>query len=104
MTPFADVEAIKLVVASDGWIYGVEGDPAGGRVVRIAPDGSVSAVAGTGTLGQHRDGPALEAQILPSAVQFASDGALLVTQTQPIAAIRRVDLATGQMTTLVRGR
>ena len=104
VTPFADVDAFKLLVAPDGFVYGVEGSPAGGRVVRISPNGSVTAVAGNGFLGPHRDGPALEAEILPSAVDFAPDGALLVSQVQPIPAIRRLDLATGLLTTVVRGR
>jgi hypothetical protein len=104
VTRFADVNATKLHVAADGTIYGVEAYPSGGRVVRIAPDGDVTTVAGTGSLGPHRDGPALEAQILPSSVDVAPDGALLVSQVEPVPAIRRVDLATGQMTTLVRGR
>ncbi len=104
VSPLASVDAFKLVVAADGSIYGVEGTPAGGRVVRIGADGSVAAVVGTGSLGPHRDGPALQAQILPSAVQFAADGSLLVAQVEPVAAIRRIDLATGQISTIMRGR
>ena len=104
VSPFADVDAFDLRIAPDRTIYGIEGTPAGGRVVRIAQDGSVTAVAGTNRLGPHRDGPALEAEILPSAVELAPDGALLVAQIEPLPAIRRVDLATGLMTTLVRGR
>jgi hypothetical protein len=73
--------------------------PPGGRVVRIGSDGS----AGTGTLGPRRDGQALEAQILPSGIDVAADGALLVSQVEPVPAIRRVDPETGQMTTLARG-
>jgi streptogramin lyase len=99
---FADVDAIKLLVAPDGSVYGVAGDPAGGRVVRVAPDGTVTTVAGTGSLGPHRDGPALEAGILPSAVQLAPDGSLIVTQVEPIPAIRRVDR--GTITTLALSR
>jgi hypothetical protein len=104
VSPFAAVDAFKLLVVPDGSVYGVEGSPAGGRVVRIGPDGSVTAVAGNGRLGPHADGPALEAGILPSGVAFASDGALLVSQIEPVPAVRRVDLATGRMTTLARGR
>jgi streptogramin lyase len=100
---FAHVDAAKLLVAPDGSLYGGIGGPAGGRIVRITADGTVTPVVGTGTLGPHADGRALDAQILPAAVQFAPDGALLVTQVQPIPAIRRVDLATGQITTIVRG-
>ena len=101
---FADVDGIKLLVAPDGSVYGVVGSPAGGRVVRVAPDGSATTVAGTGSLGPHRDGPALEAGILPSAVQFAPDGSLIVTQVEPIPAIRLVDRPGGTITTLARGR
>jgi streptogramin lyase len=101
---FADVDGIKLLVAPDGSVYGVVGSPAGGRVVRVAPDGSATTVAGTGSLGPHRDGPALEAGVLPSAVQFAPDGCLIVTQVEPIPAIRLVDRPGGTITTLARGR
>ena len=101
---FADIDGIKLLVAPDGSVYGVVGSPAGGRVVRVAPDGSATTVAGTGSLGPHRDGPALEAGVLPSAVQFAPDGSLIVTQVEPIPAIRLVDRPGGTITTLARGR
>jgi streptogramin lyase len=101
---FADVDAIKLLAMPDGSVFGVTGNPAGGRVVRVAPDGTVTPVAGTGSLGPHRDGPALEAGILPSAVEPAPDGSLIVTQVEPIPAIRRVDRPGGTITTIVRGR
>jgi streptogramin lyase len=101
---FADVDGIKLLVAPDGSVYGVVGSPAGGRVVRVAPNGTVTTVVGTGSLGPHRDGPALEAGILPSAVQLAPDGSVIVSQVEPVPAIRRVDRPGGTITTLVRGR
>lgn len=104
VSPFAQVDAIKLHVAPDGSVFGVEANPSGGRVVRIAPDGSVSTVAGTGGLGPHRDGPALEAQILPSSVDLAPDAAVLISQVEPVPAIRRIDPASGVLTTLARGR
>jgi sugar lactone lactonase YvrE len=99
----ADVNAIKLLAAADS-VYGVVGEPSGGRVVRIEPGGKVVDVAGTGDLGPHRDGRALGARILPSAVQLTPDGSLLVAQVRPVPAIRRVDLAAGTIETLVRGR
>jgi len=102
-TTFSDLDGIKLLAAPDGSVYASAGGPAGGRIYRITPDGTATPVVGTGLTGPHRDGRALDAQIGPFATQFASDGALLVTQTQPIAAIRRVDLATGTITTLARG-
>lgn len=101
---FADVDGIKLVVSPDGFVYGVVGNPSGGRLVRVAPDGSVTAVAGNGGLGPQRDGPALEVGMLPNAVQIASDGSLIISQGEPIPAIRRVDRPGGTITTLARGR
>ncbi len=104
VSPFAQVDAFKLLIAPDGSVFGVEGSPSGGRIVRIAPDGRVTTVAGTGGLAPHRDGPALEAGILPSSIELAPDGALLFGQVEPVPAIRRIDLATGTITTLARGR
>jgi len=103
LTPFANVDAIKLQVAADGSVYGVTGNPSGGRVVRIAPNGAVTTVAGTGMLGPHRDGPALEIEVLPSGVVAAPDGAVLFTQIEPVAAVRRIDPVTGRVQTLARG-
>jgi sugar lactone lactonase YvrE len=102
-TIFADIDAGKILVAPDGSVYAGVGGPAGGRIVHIGRDGKATPVVGTGDIGPHADGRALDARILPAAAQFAPDGALLVTQAQPIAAIRRVDLAAGTITTLARG-
>jgi streptogramin lyase len=101
---FADVDAFGLVAAPNGAVYGATGGPAGGRVVRISPSGRVSPIAGTGGLGAHRDGRALRAPMLPSAVALARDGSLLVAQIEPVPAIRRVKLSAGTITTLARGR
>jgi streptogramin lyase len=103
LSPFASVDAFKLVIAPDRSVLGLEGDPGGGRIVRIARDGTVTTVAGTGSLAPHRDGPALELGILPTGVALAPDGAILFTQGEPIAAVRRIDAATGLVTTLARG-
>ena len=104
VTRFADVDGIKLVVAPDGSLHGVVGSPAGGQVVRVAPNGSVTTVAGNGGLIPSKDGPALEVGMLPNAVQLAPDGSLIVTQGEPIPAVRRVDRPGGTITTLARGR
>jgi serine/threonine protein kinase, bacterial len=101
---FAAADAVKLELGPDGALYGASGDPSGGRVLRIGLDGRVATVAGTGSLGRQRDGFALEAPMLPSSVTFAPDGTLLVAQTEPVAAIRRVDLSAGEITTLAIGR
>jgi streptogramin lyase len=104
VTRLAAVDAVKVAIARDGTVYGVVGTPSGGRIVRIARDGRVTRVAGTGKLGRHRDGEALRAPMLPSAVALARDGSLLVAQIEPIPAIRRINLASGRITTLARGR
>jgi hypothetical protein len=93
----------KVVPAPGGAVYAVSGDPSGGRVWRLEQDGALTPVVGTGSLSAHRDGvQALSVGILPSDVAVARDGALLVTQTRPVPAVRRVDLRTGRITTLVR--
>lgn len=104
VTPLATVDAFKLAVAGNGAVYGVTGGPSGGRVVRISPNGRLVRIAGTGRLGPHRDGPALAAPMLPSAVALAPDGSVVVAQIEPVPAIRRVDLAKGTISTLARGR
>ena len=104
VTPLAKVDAFKVAVARNGAVYGATGGPSGGRVVRISPSGRVVRVAGTGRLGPHRDGKALAAPMLPSAVALAADGSLLVAQIEPVPAIRRVNLATGRISTIARGR
>lgn len=100
----ANVDAFKLVAAPNGPLYGATGGPRGGRVVRITPSGGVEPIAGTGRLGPHRDGRALRAPMLPSAVALARDGSLLIAQIEPIPAIRRVSLSAGTIVTLARGR
>lgn len=87
----------------DGSIYLVTGDPSGGDVRRLDPDGTVEVLVGTGALGPAEDGlPATEIGILPSDVAVAPDGALLLSQAEPEPAVRRVDPETGIVTTLFR--
>jgi sugar lactone lactonase YvrE len=103
VSPFARVDAFELAVAPSGLVYGATGTPAGGRVVRISPSGVVARIAGTGKLGAHRDGRALRAPMLPSALVVARDGSLVVAQIEPVPAIRRVNLARGTISTLAVG-
>lgn len=104
VTRLADVDAFKLYIARDGSVYGVTGNPSGGRIVRIASDGRVTPIAGTGRIAQHRDGPALRIGVLPSSVLLAPGGNVLFTQVEPRAAVRRIDRKTGLVRTLALGR
>jgi len=95
--------AFKVLFAPDGTLYLISGDPSGGQVRRVAEDGSLEVVVGTGSLGASDDGMrATEIGILPSDIEFAPDGALLFTQSQPEPAVRRVDPETGVVTTILR--
>jgi len=72
-----------IAVAADGSIY--VADSRNHTIRRIAPDGSVSTVAGrpgAGGLGGFADGPADKARFsAPAGVAVAPDGALLVADT-----------------------
>ena len=98
----AHVSAGKVVPLADGGALLLSGGPSGGRVQRLAPDGKLTTVAGTGRLGPHRDGiAATRAGIMPTDAAMLAGGAILVAQAEPIPAIRRID-RNGKITTLVR--
>jgi streptogramin lyase len=103
VAPFARVDAFELAAAPNGFVYGATGSPTGGRVVRISPSGTVTRIAGTGRLDAHRDGRALRAPMLPSALAVARDGSLVVSQIEPVPAIWRVNVARGTISTLALG-
>ena len=96
-------ETFKMIAAPDGSLYLVAGSPDGGLIRRLAPDGTIDAVVGTGMIGAAADGmAATEVGVLPSDVALAPDGAILFSQSEPEPAVRRVDPETGIVSTLFR--
>ena len=96
--------ASKVVSAPGGVVYLLNGSPTGGTVDRIDAAGRVKRIAGTGRLSPHRDRQArTRAGILPSDLEVLPDGALLLAQTKPVPAVRRIARGSAFMTTILRG-
>jgi sugar lactone lactonase YvrE len=87
-----------LAVGPDGSVY--IADTFNNRIRRVAPDGTIATVAGTGREGFSGDnGPAVDAELdEPVGIAVAPDGSLLVADTDN-QRIRRVDPA-GIITTI----
>ena len=78
-----------IAVATDGTLY--IGDRLNHRVRKVAPDGTISTIAGTGSPGLSGDGgPAIDAEFgYVSRVQLDTDGGLLVSD-QTNSCIRKI--------------
>ena len=89
-----------VVAADDGTIY--LADTTNNRVRRVGPDGTITTLAGTGVNGSAGDGgPASQATLSqPRAVALLADGDVLVVEG---VSIRRVDAASGTITTVAGG-
>lgn len=95
ITPPMDASAVAVDAAGNLYITVYVG-----FIKKIAPDGTVTTVVGNGTEGYSGDGgPGVSATIFhPHAVTIGKDGALYIADTEN-RRIRRLDLATGTITT-----
>jgi streptogramin lyase len=91
-----------IVRGPDGAIWFCEHN--GHRIRRVAPDGTISTIAGTGAKGYTGDGgPATAATLnLPHELRFDRTGNLFIADTGNNA-VRRIDRKTGIITTVVGG-
>jgi DNA-binding beta-propeller fold protein YncE len=94
--------AFKIVPAPGGALYLLDGGPTGGTVTHVDANGSVLRVIGTGRLSRHVDRVQIgKVGFLPSDVEPVS-GAVLISQTEPIPAVRRLDSGSTTLTTFLR--
>ena len=94
--------AFKVVPGAGGTLYLINGGPRGGTVTQVDASGSVLRVVGTGRLSRHVDRVQIgKVGFLPSDVEPVS-GAVLISQTEPIPAIRRLASGGTTLTTFVR--
>ncbi|GBC76683.1 Serine/threonine-protein kinase PknD [bacterium HR08] len=90
---------LAVAVDADGRLY--IADAGNNRVRRVNLDGTIATIAGTGKRGfEGDDGPAVAAALdTPAALAFDKEGRLLIADMGNHR-IRRVDLSSGQITTL----
>jgi sugar lactone lactonase YvrE len=99
-TVVLDGNVSKVQVAPNGAIYAFRGDHRGGTIDRVV-DGKAVRVAGAGGLTPYRASqPARSAGILPTDLEVLADGTILLAQSEPVPAVRR--LANGRLTTILR--
>jgi DNA-binding beta-propeller fold protein YncE len=92
----------KVVPGARGTLYLMSGDPNGGKITQVDSSGTVLRVIGTGGLSRHKDRVAIDRiGFLPTDVEPVG-GAILITQGQPIAAVRRLANGSRTLTTLLR--
>jgi DNA-binding beta-propeller fold protein YncE len=92
----------KVVVGPDGTYFLVSGDPNGGKITQVKRNGDVVRVIGTGRLSRHVPRVSIgRVGFLPTDVEPVA-GALLISESQPVAAIRRLARASSMLTTFLR--
>jgi hypothetical protein len=98
-------DASKPLFGRNGTLYTIGGGAGGSTISRVESDGRLTRIVGTGRIGPDRDGvKATTVGLLITDAAFAADGTLVVAQAKPLPKIRRVDLKTGAITTIVTGR
>jgi outer membrane protein assembly factor BamB len=99
-TVVLEANLFKVYVAPNGALYVLSGTPSGGAIDRVEGD-EVVRIAGTGGTTPYRaTQPALAAGILPSDFEVLADGTVLVLQSRPVPALRR--LVGGRRVTVIR--
>ena len=95
--------AFKVVAGPRGTFFLLSGSPSGGKVTQVDASGTVLRVIGTGKLSRHVDrAPIGRVGFLPSDVEPVGSG-LLISQTEPIPAIRRLAPGASTLTTVISG-
>ena len=98
-------DAYKPLFGRNGTLYAIGGGAGGSTISRVESDGTLTRIVGTGRIGPDRDGvKATTVGLLITDAAFAPNGTLVVAQAKPLPKIRRVDLKTGRITTIVTGR
>jgi len=97
-------DAYKPLFARNGKLYAIGGSSAGSTIGRVESDGTLTRIVGNGRIGSDRDGVrATKVGLLITDAAFAPNGTLVVAQSRPLPKIRRVDLTTGRISTIVTG-
>src|SRR5262245_38428861 len=105
VTTVATGDVYRPLFGRSGTLYALGGSSAGSTISRVDGNGTLTRVVGTGRIGPDRDGvKATTVGLLITDASFAPNGTLVVAQAKPQPKIRRVDLATGRITTIVKGR
>jgi sugar lactone lactonase YvrE len=98
-------DAYKPLFGRNGTLYAIGGSAGGSTISRVESGGVLTRIVGTGRIGPDRDGvKATTVGLLITDAAFAPNGTLVVAQAKPRPKIRRVDLKTGIITTIVPGR
>jgi hypothetical protein len=105
VTTVVSGDTYKPVFGPNGAFYAVGGSSSGSTISRVERNGTFTRVVGNGHIGPDHDGvPATSVGLLITDAGFAPNGTLVVAQSRPLPKIRRVDLETGRITTIVTGR